>query len=532
MADVSSSTSSRLRRRLLWSGGAVVLVAALILTPPLLNVSRLQRRIVANMSASLGRNVRMESVQLHLLPTPGFTLKYIVVNEDPAFGFEPAIRADEVDAQLRVSSLWRKQVEISRIRFVNPSVNLVRDASGHWNLESILIHAANIDAAPTSQKSASEQPRFPYIEATGARVNFKLGDEKLPFSLDNADFALWLPTAQQWRVRLVAHPLRTDANVPNAGTMRVEGALERAANMAQVPVDLKASWHNAPLGEASKLLTGTDANWRGTLHLDAHLTGLLGAGTLTTKLTVDELRRADFVPAQMLDVTTECSAQVNGPAMLLHHAACTVPDGEDSTPLVVKSDAVDFHHLAATPLELDDDSMPLPWVLNWMKLLSARVPAGASPDGAVKVHLQRDAQALWSGTAAVTLPAAAPAGQTPPVFTWNATRNPSATDDPACVNALMLAPTPAHLDATNTLSLSGSITACGYSLHASGTASAHALRNATIDVPMLTDALDDVVAPAADSAPVDIVCSSTWSGEQDCVQSRPAPVRAAARHRR
>lgn len=296
------------RRRLVWMGVLLLVILALVLTPPLVNVNRLQRRIAASMSESLGRPVHLDSVTLHLLPMPGFTLNNLVVSEDPAFGSEPTIRANTVEATLRPSSLWRRQVEFSTIHFVEPSLNLVRNAQGRWNLESLLMHASRVDTAPTAQRRPGPAPRFPYIEATNGRVNLKLGEDKLPFSLTEADFSLWLPTPQQWQVRLEAKPARTDTNISDPGTMRLEGSLGRAGAIAEVPVNLRANWHGAPLGEASRLLTGDDAGWRGSLIVEAALSGKLSAAKLTTRIHFDDLRRADFVPAESLDVSVVCAA--------------------------------------------------------------------------------------------------------------------------------------------------------------------------------------------------------------------------------
>src|SRR5471032_2777139 len=109
----SERTPSRRTRKLARLGAALLLLAALVFAPPLFNVSRLQHRIAASISASLGRPVSMKSASLHLLPVPGFTLQDLVVSEDPAFGSEPTIRAGKVEVTLRPSSLWRRQVELS-----------------------------------------------------------------------------------------------------------------------------------------------------------------------------------------------------------------------------------------------------------------------------------------------------------------------------------------------------------------------------------------------------------------------------------
>ena len=151
-ADVPPSLSTHTLRRLLYVALAALVVLLLVLLPPLVSVNRYQKRIASSISASLGRPVHLDKVSLNLLPLPGFTLENFVVDEDPAFGYEPVIRANSVRATLRLSSLWSRRVEFSTISFTEPSVNLVHLSNGKWNLESILLHAAHIDAAPTAQK--------------------------------------------------------------------------------------------------------------------------------------------------------------------------------------------------------------------------------------------------------------------------------------------------------------------------------------------------------------------------------------------
>lgn len=531
------AASRRLRNRLAIAASILLVVVLLLVMPPLLNVSRYQRRIVSTMSASLGRPVHLDKVQLHLLPVPGLTLTNLVVSEDPQFGAEPTIRANSVEATLRVSSLWRRQIEFSRVRFIDPSLNLVRDPQGKWNFENILMHASHIDAAPTSQKRHGPAPRFPYIEATNARVNIKLGEEKMPFSLTAADFALWLPTAQQWRVRLDATPDRTDANLSQTGTLRLEGTFDRAANLSEVPISLQASWHDAPLGQASALLTGTDAGWRGTLHIDTTLTGELGKARLTGHVTVDDLRRADFVPAQTLDVTANCQADANVTAATLSSANCTVPDGSGHA-FIVATSAIDLQQPRNAPLRLEDSHLPLPWVWNWLKLFSARIPVNATPQGSMAVHLERAAQHSWSGSVQLNLPPAkAGAAQNPQTLFWMAQSSP-VTDTSGCWSSLALAPSPLQITATNGVMLAGTISRCGYSLHASGQATEAELHKAARDLPQLLDGMPASTAKtSAPSAPrFDVTCTRQWGAGQSCIENAiAAPVKPKTKkhhHRR
>ena len=143
---------------------AVLAVAALVL-PPFINVSRYKSRVIASMSNALGRPVTVDAVELRLLPQPGFYLENVAIGDDPAYSAEPILHADEVTAYLRLSSLWRGRLEISRLNLNYPSLNLVERQDASWNLESLLWKASRTQAAPTSAPLSKSRPRFPYIQA-------------------------------------------------------------------------------------------------------------------------------------------------------------------------------------------------------------------------------------------------------------------------------------------------------------------------------------------------------------------------------
>ena len=131
------------RRGRLWLAlAALVVLLAVIFVPPLVSLSSYKSRIVQLMSASLGRPVRLSSVELRLLPTPGLVLTDLTVEEDPAYGAEPVLHANTVTASLRLLSLWRGRLEISRISVDEASLNLVRTEQGRWNLDSLFRTAA------------------------------------------------------------------------------------------------------------------------------------------------------------------------------------------------------------------------------------------------------------------------------------------------------------------------------------------------------------------------------------------------------
>jgi AsmA protein len=534
------------RRRLLWALLALLLVLLLALTPPLVNVNRLRRRIAASMSASLGRPVHLDRVRLHLLPVPGFTLENLVVSEDPAFGYEPTIRANTVEVTLRPSSLWRRQVEFSTIRFIDPSLNLVRNPQGQWNLESLLMHAASVDSAPTAQRQAGPAPRFPYIEARNGRVNLKLGQVKQPFSLIDADFALWLPESQQWNVRLQARPARTDSNVSDAGTLRLEGSLDRAARMDDAGIHMQASWHDAQLGEASRMLAGSDAGWRGTVNLDTSLSGTLRRADLTADVHANDVRRADFLPPQLLDVSLHCTALADTLRATATQLHCELPV-DSAAPVSFDAPWLDLDNPRAATTALRLKALPLPELMKWARLFSLRIPADLNPAGTVTGELDwigtpawGAAARGWSGGVTATLPlsasedsdskgAAAKAVPAQQLFTLVVPHSPNPQ------LWLQLEPTLLHLSTAATpasapaqLTLSGLAGGGGYTLSLTGTASPEQVVDLSQLFPPFSEGVAATLPPSVPALhtpiAISLTCSRYWPAPQTCVAAPPAPT--------
>ena len=203
---------------------AAVALALAVFVPPLIKLNRYRKTLVEAISAGLGRPVSVGEVRLRLFPQPGFRLHGFVVQDDPAFSAEPMLRAEEVTANLRWSSLWRWRPEISSLSLESPtgaqpwSLNVVRRPDGRWNLQSLLLSASRTSMAPSTKARPESRLRFPYLEGEGGRINFKSGVEKTAYALSEADFSLWLASENEWNLRLRARPMRTDASLTDTGT--------------------------------------------------------------------------------------------------------------------------------------------------------------------------------------------------------------------------------------------------------------------------------------------------------------------------
>jgi hypothetical protein len=310
-------------------GGLLLLLLAAFVLPPLININRYQHRIAASLSAGLGRPVEVAGMRLKLLPRPGVEIAHFAIEEAPAFGAEPMLQCSDVSASFRLLSLWRGQLEISHISLDEPSLNLGRNAQGEWNFASVLTQASRTLQAPTARRIPGRQLRFPYIEATAARINFKQGNEKRPFSFLNADIAVWLEDPNEWRLRFAAQPVRTDISMSSSdiGTVEIRGSVRRARVLGAMPLDLDVAWSKAPLGQMSRLLTGEDSGWRADTDTRAHLTGTTDDLKVQAEATAADFHRAEFQPAGSLGLHASCTGEYLRTLERWDHIECGAPVG-------------------------------------------------------------------------------------------------------------------------------------------------------------------------------------------------------------
>jgi hypothetical protein len=374
----------------------IVLVLALFLVRP--GAQRLRTRIVRSISLAIGRPVDVGSVTLRLLPQPGFDLETFVVHEDTEFGAEPVLQSSEVVATVRVSSLLRGRLEIARLSLTEPSINLVRNNEGRWNLEKLVERAASTPVAPTSKTRREPRPGFPYIEADHGRINFKFGPEKKPYSLTEANFALWQDSENAWGMRLKAQPMRTDFNLSDTGLLAVNGAWQRSANLHETPVQFTLQWEGAQLGQVTKLTVGQDKGWRGGVRLSAKLTGTPKNLTVETEGSIEDFRRYDISGDQALRLAARCSGHYSSANHVLSELACRAPVGDGG--IALNGSIAPMPGSRAYDLTMLVQNLPLQPLVEFARRVKKNVPTDIIAAGKLdaSVTLRHTATSAGTGT--------------------------------------------------------------------------------------------------------------------------------------
>jgi hypothetical protein len=374
----NSAVKSSSRKRRVVAAAVVILLGLFLLRP---GGSRLKTRITNSISRAVARPTDIGSVHLRFLPRPGFDLSNLIIYEDPAFGAEPMLRAGEVTAVVRLTSLMRGRLEISRLELTEPSLNLVCREDGRWNWESLLEHTARTPLAPTAKSKSEARQGFPYIEASSGRINFKTGQEKKPYALLNADFALWQQSENAWGVRLKAEPLRADINLSDTGLLRVDGTWQRAGSLRDTPLQFSLDWDRAQLGQMTKLVSGNDKGWRGEVHLSATLAGTPAGMQVAADASIRDFRRFDIASSEGLRLAAHCDGKYSSAEGIVHEIFCAAPVGDGTITLRGDAGLPGWHDV---DLSLNAVNVPVSRAVELTRRAKKNLPADLFSTGTVE----------------------------------------------------------------------------------------------------------------------------------------------------
>ncbi len=360
-------------------------------------VYQLRERIASSIGSALGRKVALDKVRIHLLPQPGFDLEGLVIYDDPAFSAEPMVRAQDVSAAIRFRSLLRGRLEIATLSASEPSINLVRNDQGRWNLASLLERVARIPAAPTAKPASERRPAFPYLEATHARINFKIGQAKKSWALTDADVALWQEAENAWGARMTAQPVRTDFNLTDTGVVQLNATWQRASNLGDTPVQVALQWQKGQLGQITKLFSGRDRGWRGGVSFGANLSGTPKSLLVHSQVSIEDFRRYDIMGSGSVRLSTACAGRYSAEDSTLEDLSCESPVNGGF--LRLRGNLGPITTAPSYDLTLTADKVPLTSLLQVLRQAKKGLPADLAATGRLDAEVH--AVSAESGAAQV-----------------------------------------------------------------------------------------------------------------------------------
>jgi hypothetical protein len=372
----------------------------------LIRHTRLQRKLTARLESVFGRSVAVGRYDFSLWGGPTLEAQTVTFGEDPRFGHEYFLRADSLTVRLRWQSFFRGHMELGAIALEHPSLNLVRNAEGDWNVAEWLPKSAA--AAPSS--SPAPAVRFGRIDVTSGRMNFKRGDEKLPFALTDVNGYIEPDRFGRWTLNLEAVPARAAVLLQQAGTIRVSGHVGGTSSRLR-PAVLDLAWDDASLSDLLHLAHGYDFGIRGDLGLVVHAETEGNNWALQGRAELRRLHRWDF------------AARPDNPALNVNAKMILYPlaSGLDITEATIEAPhswaRADAHFAWPSPeeariapaslsgampaqLEVTQSQLDLSDVLAWIRAFRSNVAADVSLRGSASVHAGFSAWPLRLNSAA------------------------------------------------------------------------------------------------------------------------------------
>jgi uncharacterized protein involved in outer membrane biogenesis len=244
----------------------------------LIGHTRLRSLFIERLSTAFGRSVQVGSFRFSVWTGPAVEAESVIVVEDPRFGHEFFLRADSVTARLRWQGLVRGKLELGTISLLHPTLNLVCNEQGDWNLAEWLPHPSpsHNDAAPSESigAEASRPLRIGRIEVDSGRINFKRGVVKIPFALTGVRGFTSPEGPGRWHIDIEATPERAAVVLQQTGTLHLSGDVGGTSSRLR-PAALNFSLESASIPDVLRLAQNNDFGVRGVVRaaLDAHSDG-------------------------------------------------------------------------------------------------------------------------------------------------------------------------------------------------------------------------------------------------------------------
>src|SRR5277367_5411063 len=115
----------------------VFLVLAVVALPFLIDVNVFRPTIESDLSAALGRQVKVGNLRLSILGG-SVAADDLSIADDPAFSKDPFIRAKALGVGVELMPLiFSKELHVTDLTIEEPQVSLLHTAAGKWNFSSL-----------------------------------------------------------------------------------------------------------------------------------------------------------------------------------------------------------------------------------------------------------------------------------------------------------------------------------------------------------------------------------------------------------
>jgi AsmA protein len=262
-----------------------VLIVIAIAVPFFIDANSFRPKIESDLSATLGRQVKVGNLSLSLL-SGSVAADDISIADDPAFSKSPFVQAKSLKVGVELIPLvFSKTLNVTEMTLNEPEISLVRSENGEkWNYSSL---GGNNKSASQPAASAPPGSAKPEQASSGSSNNASLSVAKLnvnngrltlsragssakPRVYDKVDIALTDFSFTS------SFPFKVTARLPGDGSLKIDGKAGPidANDAARTPLDAKVTVQKMNLAESGFIdpaagIAGI-ADFDGTVTSDGH----------------------------------------------------------------------------------------------------------------------------------------------------------------------------------------------------------------------------------------------------------------------
>lgn len=251
------------RKKWLLIPGIIVAVLVLIavITPLFVNANTFRPTIEQKLSAMLNRKVTIGNLSVSVFKG-SLVADRISIGDDPAYSQRPFLTAKSFSVGVDLMPLiFSGKLTVHSLTFDSPRVELLRDARGNWNFDSLGGKATGHAAAPRSDPPAARPPRndgspglenftIDKLSVNNATIAFGRAGQASRLAYEDANLSASNISATK------AFPLTFRARTPRKGKLSLQanvGPIEDVqAN--RLPFEGKLHVDNVPAEDVQNLL--------------------------------------------------------------------------------------------------------------------------------------------------------------------------------------------------------------------------------------------------------------------------------------
>jgi AsmA protein len=272
--------------------GVVLLVLVILAGVALVNLNGLINRnkdyLLAQAKEALGRDVKIGDIGVTLWGGIGVRLKEFSLADDPSFAKEPFVRAEDLQVNIKLLPLFRKELQVSKVILHRPVINVIKDQKGQFNFSTIGREKEKKETE--KEKSPKEHATAPallvsLIDVDGGEIQYMDRSQGIDFRASQVDLKLNNISFDR--------PVNVDlsAAVLGAGKQNLKmkarvGPLGAKADLNNLPLEGDVDLDSVPLANLEKTLPGLKQRYPQGLELagavgsKTHFSGSLGKDVL------------------------------------------------------------------------------------------------------------------------------------------------------------------------------------------------------------------------------------------------------------